>query len=68
MQYGLNNNLGSANSITDRTQSSSFVNKKQLNQINNAFKVYDVIAGLRDGKTGGQRIQGLVKMLIGGGK
>ena len=68
MQYGLNNNLGSANSITDRTQSSAFVNNKQLNKIKGAFEVYNILAGFQNGKTGGERIQGLIKALLSGGK
>lgn len=30
MQYGLNNNLGSANNINNRTQTSSKVNKNYI--------------------------------------
>ena len=63
MQYGLNNNLGSANSITDRTQSSSFVNKKNISKF---LKGLGLLESLKNSQNGSERLQSIITALLSG--
>lgn len=59
MNYGLNNSLSTAND-TLKTQNSAKRNKN--------FKIgngLDVLAGFKNGKTGGERLKALLPLLIG---
>lgn len=60
MNYGLNNMLGSANN-TNKTQN----NAKSKNKFN-IMDGLDILSGFKNGKTGGQRLKGIVQAILGG--
>lgn len=62
--YGLNNNLGGANNV-NRTQNSAKSNKKNNgNTLSSKIAgVADAWGGLKNGKTGGERLQAIGKII-----
>lgn len=65
MQYGLNNNLGSANN-TNKTQNSSFFNKKNAEKAKGVINIAGALDGLKYGKTGFDRIMSAIGLIKGG--
>lgn len=65
MQYGLNNNLGSANN-TNKTQNSSFVNtaKQYGENFRDGLNMLNDFKSITQGKTGGDRIKAAADLII----
>lgn len=64
MQYGLNNNLGSANNV-NRTQNSSFSTKK-CSDSKGVIDLAGALDGVKQGKTGYDRLMSIVGLIKGG--
>lgn len=65
MQYGLNNNLGSANNV-NKTQNSSFFNKKNTQMAKGILDIAGTLGGVKNGKTGWDRIMSIIGLIKGG--
>lgn len=65
MQYGLNNNLGSANNV-NKTQNSSFFNKKNAQIAKGVIDLAGALDGVKSGKTGYDRLMSIVGLIKGG--